>query len=82
MFEEETGIKVEATYVAHDALTQKAMTEFVSGTPSFDVIQFETSWGGRYSPFLVDLQPYVDETGEGYEEADILAAARNMDLST
>lgn len=80
MFEAETGITVEATYVAHDALTQKAMTEFVSGTPTFDVIQFETSWGGRYSPFLEDLQPYLDLTGEAYDEADILGAARGMGI--
>jgi multiple sugar transport system substrate-binding protein len=81
MFEEETGIKVEATYVAHDALTQKAMTEFVSGTPTFDVIQFETSWGGRYSPFLEDLTPYLEVAGDAYDEADILAAARNMGIA-
>lgn len=81
MFEAETGIKVEATYVAHDALTQKAMTEFVSGAPTFDVIQFETSWGGRYSPFLEDLEPYVEGAGEAYDEADILAAARNMGIA-
>ena len=81
MFEAETGIKVEATYVAHDALTQKAMTEFVSGTPTFDVIQFETSWGGRYSPFLEDLAPYIEVAGADYDEADILAAARNMGIA-
>ncbi|MBW7885982.1 MAG: extracellular solute-binding protein, partial [Caldilineaceae bacterium] len=79
-FEEATGIKVEATYISHDALTQKAMTEFVSGDPSFDVIQFETSWGGKYSPFLEDLQSYVANAGAGYDEGDILAAARNMGI--
>jgi multiple sugar transport system substrate-binding protein len=81
MFEAETGIKVEATYVAHDALTQKAMTEFVSGTPTFDVIQFETSWGGRYSPFLEDLEPFIEVAGDAFAEDDILAAARNMGIA-
>ncbi len=77
-FEKATGIGVEATYLAHDALTQKAMTEFVSGSPSFDVIMFETSWGGRYSPFLEDLQPHLAKAGAGYDEGDILSAARKM----
>ena len=79
-FEERTGIKVEGTFMAHEALTQKAMTEFVTGAPSFDVIQFETSWGGRYAPFLDDLQPLVDEAGADYAADDILAAARNMGI--
>ncbi len=79
-FERATGIKVEGTYLAHDALTQKAMTEFVSGTPSFDVIMFETSWGGRYSPFLDDLQSRVASAGSQYDDADILPAALKMGI--
>ncbi len=77
-FEQATGIKVQANYVAHDALTQKAMTEFAAGSPSFDVIMFETSWGGRYAPFLTDLKPFVDRDAAEYKPDDILAAARNM----
>jgi ABC-type glycerol-3-phosphate transport system substrate-binding protein len=79
-FEAKTGIKVEGTFMAHEALTQKAMTEFVTGAPSFDVIQFETSWGGRYAPFLDDLEPYVADAGADYAADDILAAARNMGI--
>jgi len=77
-FERDTGIHVEATYQAYDALTQKTMTEFVSGSPSFDVLMFETSWGGRFSPFMADLQPYVTKAGAAYDDGDILAAARKM----
>ena len=79
-FEKRTGYKIQATYVAHDALTQKAMTEFVAGSPSFDIIMFETSWGGRYAPFLTDLKPMVDKDAAEYRPDDILAAARNMGI--
>jgi ABC-type glycerol-3-phosphate transport system substrate-binding protein len=65
-FERATGIHVEATYQAYDALTQKTMTEFVSGSPSFDVLMFETSWGGRFSPFLEDLQPIFSARRAGW----------------
>ncbi len=77
-FQTATGIKVEATYLPQDGLTQKAMTEFVSRSPSFDAIMFETSWGGRYSSFLDDLQPLVTKAGAAYDDADILAGARKM----
>jgi len=79
-FERDTGIHVEATYQAYDVLTQKTMTEFVSGSPSFDVLMFETSWGGRFAPFLEDLQPYAAKAGAAYDEADILGAARKMGI--
>lgn len=77
-FEAATGIKVEATFAAHEALTQKAMTEFVAGSPSFDVVMFETSWGGRYSPFLEDLGPLVAAAGDDFDVDDILPGARNL----
>jgi multiple sugar transport system substrate-binding protein len=77
-FQKRTGIKIEASFVAHEALTQKAMTEFVAGSPSFDVIQFETSWGGRYAPFLENLEPDVKKAGDAYQADDILRAARRM----
>lgn len=79
-FERRTGVKVAASFMAHEALTQKAMTEFVTGSPSFDVIMFETSWGGLYSPFMEDLEPYVAKAGEAYDADDILAAARDMGI--
>jgi len=79
-FEKSTGVKVEGTFLPQEGLTQKAMTEFVSGAPSFDAIMFETSWGGRYAPFLVDLQSYVTKAGAQYDEADILAAGRKMGI--
>ncbi|HYM70929.1 MAG TPA: extracellular solute-binding protein [bacterium] len=79
-FERDTGIHVEATYQAYDALTQKTMTEFVSGSPSFDVLMFETSWGGRFAPFLEDLQPAVAKAGAAYDPNDILGAARKMGI--
>ena len=79
-FEKTTGVKVEGTFLPQEGLTQKAMTEFVSGAPSFDAVMFETSWGGRYSPFLVDLQSYVTKAGAPYDEPDILAAGRKMGI--
>ncbi|MBI1774770.1 MAG: sugar ABC transporter substrate-binding protein [Proteobacteria bacterium] len=80
-FQTATGVKVEGIFLPQDGLTQKAMTEFVSRAPSFDAIMFETSWGGRYAPFLDDLQPYVIKAGAAYDEADILAAARGMGIA-
>src|SRR5215218_7675576 len=72
-FEKRTGMKVQASLSAYESMTQKTMTEFVAGSPTFDVLMFETGWGGRYAPFLVDLKPYVDRDAAEYKPDDILA---------
>jgi multiple sugar transport system substrate-binding protein len=77
-FQKRTGQPVDANFMAYEGLTQKVMTEFVAGSPSFDVIMFETSWGGKYSPFLQDLEPFVQQDKASYAPDDILHAARQM----
>lgn len=77
-FQKRTGQQVDATFMAYEGLTQKVMTEFVAGSPSFDVIMFETSWGGKFAPFLEDLEPNVQRDKAGYAPDDILAGARRM----
>jgi multiple sugar transport system substrate-binding protein len=79
-FERQTGLTVQATYIPHDSLTRRAMTEFIAGRPSFDVIMFETSWGGTYSPFMEDLEARLQDADPAYDEPDILTAARQMGI--
>lgn len=79
-FEKNTGIKVDGNFVSYESLTQKTLTELISGSPSFDVLMFETSWGGRYAPFMRDLGPFIERDAAEYDPDDILAAARNMGI--
>lgn len=62
-FEALTGAKVEVVDFPYVTLHEKAMLDLTSGTASYDVIDVACQWDGEFSPYLADLQPYIERDG-------------------
>ncbi len=70
-------IRIEAESEAKDPLLQKLITQFISGTPTFDVVSLDGQWSPRLQPYLEPLDPYLKRDGV---DADALYGAKRMEL--
>lgn len=62
-FEQLSGIKVELVPIPDDSMYDKVVAEFISGTASFDALQYFSPWLGDFAApgFLADLGPYAEK---------------------
>ncbi|MEM9320292.1 MAG: extracellular solute-binding protein [Pseudomonadota bacterium] len=64
-FEQLSGISVELVPIPDGNFYDVALTEFISGTTSFDALQFFSPWLGDFAApgFLAPLQDFADKWG-------------------
>lgn len=62
-FEALSGIKVELVPIPDDSLYDKVLAEFISGTASFDALQFFSPWLGDFAApgFLTRLDDFAEK---------------------
>jgi multiple sugar transport system substrate-binding protein len=60
VFKEKTGIDLNITYLTFGQMQEKFATDFVSGTGSYDVVNFPVSFEGNFYQYLANLQPFID----------------------
>lgn len=62
-FEKLSGIKVELVPIPDDSFYDKALAEFISGSTSFDALQFFSPWLGDFAApgFLHPLDEFADK---------------------
>jgi multiple sugar transport system substrate-binding protein len=52
--------RVEVEMIAFEALREKQMTQFISGTPANDVLSVNSDWLSGMAHFMEPLDPYVE----------------------
>lgn len=77
-FQEMTGAEVTVVTAGVTEYIERAMVEFSTGSGRFDVIAMENSHlNDEVVPHLLDLSPYVAETGDEWDYEDFPASLRD-----
>ena len=77
-FEEKYGIKINVVEMAPEAIYEKEMTEFVTESGAYDVIQFNPAWIADYSRHLEPLEPLAKKYNLDFKLDDVMPIFSNL----
>jgi len=70
------GIKITLEEVPSESLYEKQMTEFLTGTGSYDLIELYPTWMGDYIPFVENLDPFFEKYADDINVDDYIEGAQ------